>query len=300
MNKNVNIDHIFNINDFFNHLCIDSIKEIKEPQDYMVGLSSSAISLPDNIILFKRSERFKGGDLGAAHSRFVLILSLVGEGTVILEDRAFRLHAREGILVHPFQYHRYANMSKGLRKWLFITFEHMAMDYLEVMKNLVINIDNFDLMCIQKIMKNHIEEKGRGVTLLTANLLNTLLEKVETLKPKRNNNSDPAYGLLNEVMGYVNKNIDCALQVQDIAGAIGLSESYLRAKFKLAAGLSIGNYVRNTRLHRAAVYLSVSNLSITKIAEKTGFDSLFSFSRAFRAKYKKSPSEFRSFEKKLI
>ncbi len=299
MRKNSKNDFIFNKNDSLLHQCIETLQSLSShPDNYFKGLSNTSVLLPDNILLFKRTERFRGGDIGASHGRYVLIIALIGEGTVIVDDKTFRLHAQEAILVHPYQLHRYVDMCEQNRKWMFISFEHMSSDLLNCLRDQVLPNNEIELMMIKQILLSYYEQKSTGITLLLANLLNALFEKLQLLKPlKQKKDHEPDNDILKKVVAYVSNHLNESLQVQKIAEEMQLSESYLRAKFKKISGMSLGNYVRHTRLHRAAVYLSVSGYSISKIAEKTGFDSLFSFSRAFSAKYKASPSEYRKKEK---
>ena len=51
--------------------------------------------------------------------------------------------------------------------------------------------------------------------------------------------------------------------------------------------------VRNLRIARAAQLLRFSSESLEQIAEKTGYESPFAFSRAFKRIYSQSPGLYR-------
>jgi AraC-like DNA-binding protein len=57
-------------------------------------------------------------------------------------------------------------------------------------------------------------------------------------------------------------------------------------------GETPAEYVRSFRLEKAAILLEKSHLTIAEIAYEVGFSTPSYFTRAFKAKYKSSPSEY--------
>src|SRR4030095_9398868 len=58
-------------------------------------------------------------------------------------------------------------------------------------------------------------------------------------------------------------------------------------------GVSIGRYMRESRLSEAAKLLQNSEFNVSEIGEKCGFESLYAFSRAFRKAYGLPPRAYR-------
>jgi transcriptional regulator GlxA family with amidase domain len=58
-------------------------------------------------------------------------------------------------------------------------------------------------------------------------------------------------------------------------------------------GITINEYLTQTRLNYATKLLSFSDLPITEICYACGFTSFTNFSRAFKNKYHQSPSAYR-------
>ncbi len=56
---------------------------------------------------------------------------------------------------------------------------------------------------------------------------------------------------------------------------------------------TIGKYIKRLRLEKAAQYLKYSEMEVSDIAHEVGFEDRTSFSKAFKNKYKNSPSAFR-------
>jgi AraC family transcriptional regulator len=58
-------------------------------------------------------------------------------------------------------------------------------------------------------------------------------------------------------------------------------------------GETVASTVRRLRLHRAAGYLANGSMPIAEIAERSGYSSLQSFSRTFRAVFGMPPAQYR-------
>ena len=81
--------------------------------------------------------------------------------------------------------------------------------------------------------------------------------------------------------------------VRDAARRAGKSVSRMRDLFRQATGLSPKKYQMRARLVRAGKLLRETDLPIGTIAEQTGFESIFAFSKRFKKLLGFSPSEYR-------
>ncbi|HSH57881.1 MAG TPA: AraC family transcriptional regulator [Halomonas sp.] len=83
------------------------------------------------------------------------------------------------------------------------------------------------------------------------------------------------------------------LSVADLARVVCLSEAHFRHCFRQQTGLTPWQYVRRRRLEAARRLLDDTHLSLTEIAELTGFSSQSALSRACRERYGQPPSRLR-------
>jgi len=83
------------------------------------------------------------------------------------------------------------------------------------------------------------------------------------------------------------------LTLDMLAGAFHLDRSYLVRVFRQEAGMTPFAYLGKLRLEAAAHYLASTPLSVTEVADRTGFRSLHYFSRAFKRAYGVSPSSWK-------
>lgn len=80
---------------------------------------------------------------------------------------------------------------------------------------------------------------------------------------------------------------------EEIEAACGLSYKYAGTLFKETTGQTIREYQRTLRIRRAKQLLEETDVSVTEIAQLTGFSDVFYFSKVFRAGQGCSPSEYR-------
>ena len=84
-------------------------------------------------------------------------------------------------------------------------------------------------------------------------------------------------------------NVDMA----KLASEQNVSYVWFRKAFKDIMGISPGQYHLNLKIEKAAQMLKSTNLLVSEVAYKTGFESEFYFSRIFKKKMNVKPSDYR-------
>ncbi|MGD8171328.1 AraC family transcriptional regulator [Vibrio sp. TRT 21S02] len=99
---------------------------------------------------------------------------------------------------------------------------------------------------------------------------------------------------INDVLYRIHQDISQELSASELASVAAYSEQHFHRVFKKVVGESIHQYIRRTRMEYAANQLMFDTRSpVLEIANKCGFSSLSSFSRAFKATFSMSPGEWR-------
>jgi AraC family transcriptional regulator len=95
---------------------------------------------------------------------------------------------------------------------------------------------------------------------------------------------------------------DSELSLQHLAQEAGLSPYHFLRVFEQVTGVTPHQYVRRTRLRRAATQLLAESANILDIVVDCGFGDLSNFNRAFRSEFGLGPQEFRrqGFRSKMI
>jgi DNA-binding response OmpR family regulator/two-component sensor histidine kinase len=81
--------------------------------------------------------------------------------------------------------------------------------------------------------------------------------------------------------------------ILNLCRELAVSQSQLYKKIKSLSNITIADYFKLLRLHKARELLLTTSLNVTEVAYAAGFKSLSYFSREFAHKFGKSPSEFR-------
>ncbi|MBQ7581069.1 MAG: helix-turn-helix transcriptional regulator [Clostridia bacterium] len=131
---------------------------------------------------------------------------------------------------------------------------------------------------------------GRGVLEECAAFYKTLSILSTVGKPRGKQRNNPVY----RAIDLIEKNYSSVLTVSDLAKAACTSESNLYAIFKKNFGISPIAYLNRYRLSAAGDMLTETDLSISSIAAKTGFNDPLYFSKMFKKTFGSSPRNYRN------
>jgi AraC-like DNA-binding protein len=84
------------------------------------------------------------------------------------------------------------------------------------------------------------------------------------------------------------------LDVEDLAGAAGLSRAHFSREFRRAFGESPHAYLLTRRLERAAALLRSTDRTVADICFSVGLKSVGSFTTSFTRAYGRSPTAYRA------
>lgn len=98
---------------------------------------------------------------------------------------------------------------------------------------------------------------------------------------------------LRSVLKFIHHNVDKPLYLENVAEKFGYSSRTLSRLFQKNMDTSFLQYVKLTRVIKSMEHLLQSDLSISEIAYKSGYNSLSAYSYTFQQIVHKSPAEFR-------
>lgn len=93
---------------------------------------------------------------------------------------------------------------------------------------------------------------------------------------------------------YVDQNYARGLSLREVASHVFLSPYYFARLFKAHTGLTLGEYLTNTRLARACDLLLQTDHSVAKVADLVGYSSGSYFSALFTRRFGVTPSQYRA------
>ncbi|CAL4866432.1 Right origin-binding protein [Asticcacaulis sp. MM231] len=99
---------------------------------------------------------------------------------------------------------------------------------------------------------------------------------------------------MQRVLDYIDQHLDGDLDLESLSGVAAFSKFHFHRQFTSTFGLSVHRYVQLARMKRASHQLAnIDGQSITDIAMDAGYDAPDAFARAFRQRFRQSPSSFR-------
>ncbi|SFB88733.1 Signal transduction histidine kinase [Zunongwangia mangrovi] len=145
----------------------------------------------------------------------------------------------------------------------------------------------FNIEILRKTAKNLIKNR----TLLKNTYAGNQLQE-DKIKKVDIKSGDEA--LLEKFMQLVNDNTNNPdLNVEMIAGELGISRVHLYRKLKQLTNQSAGELITNIRLKQAATLLVSKRTNIAEVAYAVGFSSTSKFSTKFKDLYGMTPSNYR-------
>lgn len=100
-------------------------------------------------------------------------------------------------------------------------------------------------------------------------------------------------GIMGKAIDYINRNIASDICIEDICAAVGVSKHYFCRIFKQHTGMTVMQYILQTRIVLAKSELRKPELSITEISYRYGFSSVSYFCRVFKEETLCSPLQYR-------
>lgn len=93
-------------------------------------------------------------------------------------------------------------------------------------------------------------------------------------------------------ISYIDNNILKIKDLAEVSDSIGYSYSYISHLFSEETGLTLRDYHAGKKLNKAIELLKSGDYSVTKIAEMLHYESIHSFSKAFKKSVGISPKEY--------
>lgn len=136
--------------------------------------------------------------------------------------------------------------------------------------------------------KNFEEETCKQFCYLIENHIKLLISEYANMKTEFN-------PLITNIRNYIEESLYGDISVRQIAYVFNYNEKYIGKSFKKHTGKTIKEYLNAKRLKKTEELLKSTNLTITEISARTGFNNITYFNRLFKKQFGMSPTEYRNF-----
>ena len=121
-----------------------------------------------------------------------------------------------------------------------------------------------------------------------------MMEFVRMQHQEMPNDSDtPKYRSAYKIADYLTENCERPISLDELSEQFYLSKSYICRIFKEVTGYTISEYTNIHRIRKAKRYLEETDLSISEISHRLGYESLTYFEKMFKHYMTLSPLKYR-------
>lgn len=203
------------------------------------------------------------------------------------------------LFLYPKVWHRYKPVEKVGWEEYWIGFNgpfarHIMHQCFCQLKKPMLNIGfKTDLLVLLHKMFDVIKASFLGYPQQLSGLLMQLLGMLHTKMRFDEDKATPQEKLIAKAKFLIQESFENSLDMQTLARQLPMGYSTFRKQFKIMVGESPNQYHQRLRVERAKELLGSTVLNINEIADKTGFESIYHFSKLFKTKTGVSPSEYR-------
>ena len=228
-------------------------------------------------------------------------LNYITHGSGIMETREGKFNIRAGsvLVIRPGVWHRYKpNAKSGWREY-YIGFDgatanrllaHPLFDHAQPVLNAGVREELIDTYF--KVF-DLVTEEHPGFQQIASGLVVKMLGYLVSFEKQREFQGKPIAAIIEDARFKIRQNVDQHLDMEHMAHEYNIGYSYFRKMFKNYTGVSPHKYHLELKVMRAKELLLVTNKSVKEISYDLGFQTIHYFSRLFKQKVGKSPTEFR-------
>jgi len=103
--------------------------------------------------------------------------------------------------------------------------------------------------------------------------------------------------IVSGVLQHINANVNNDIRLADCAALAGMTESSFSRFFKKHTGNTFIRYLSELRMAKACELLAHTDLPVTQVCDRVGYDNLSNFNRTFRLLRGMPPRNYRQLEK---
>lgn len=163
----------------------------------------------------------------------------------------------------------------------------------------IINFFHFYMIQVQNLSSSLNFSVDRGKNFYSFQNLNEirlyLKEILYELQQKSDSSEENRYlPLINIAVQYIEENFNKDISMADVANSVSMSYNYFSKLFKEQTHHTFSEYLTEVRMREARILLKDPGNKIKDIALEVGYESVYSFSRAFKQYFGTSPKELKN------
>ena len=152
------------------------------------------------------------------------------------------------------------------------------------------------LIALANFLRDHFKSKSSDHIELCRQAISFFLSLCSEII-KRNQTVEsvglPVFQTALDIVEYIDRNYNKNIHLADLESEFHFSQFYLARKFKEETGFTINEYITNRKIGEAGNLLIYTDLSVSEVSRRLGYDSLSHFSAAFKKQMGISPGKMK-------
>ena len=251
------------------------------------------------------------------HTALEIIMPYENDYTVVIDEEAHTFHEGDIWITPPGTLHRLVAPPSGER--LILLFDYSLICYVQGMDSLLHTLHPYALISakeypeLNRKLRGYLEEiinEYKNKKPFTEASIYSLMMRFFIDYGRASFNATERFhgipsGKQHEyiekfmmICNYITDHCTENLSIDELANMAGFSKFHFSRLFKQFANMSCYEYLTKKRIAHAEQLLIQPNISITEVAMLSGFGSLSTFNRIFKAAKNCTPSEYKSLNKR--
>ena len=237
------------------------------------------------------------------HKYYQLVYVRRGAGSVIIDGVFYPVSEGDTVLIRVNEPHSFACSSEKLETYE-LKFAILSEEQ-DILKDgprfFCRDTDGSIKRALKQIEQESDAMDCRSTDIIALELCKLLLlmergisgtQEEAVIQPAPVEESDDA--LLKKVDAYISQHLHKNFTIRDLSNHLFMEYSYLSRLFSAKYGVRLKQYITQKRLLTAKEMITGTNLTMTEIAEKCGFETLYRLERIFKKEEGISPTEYRT------
>jgi len=157
----------------------------------------------------------------------------------------------------------------------------------------------YALFSFVRDMYSQNTQEAKELCLDSVSLILSLIQELVRRNLECDASENAASSIVNNIMEYIDKNYFRNIYLKDLEEIFHFSQFYLARKFKEQTGYTINEYITNKRIGEAGKLLIYTDLPISVIAHKVGYENPSHFSAAFKKHMGISPGKMKEVHNRI-
>lgn len=232
--------------------------------------------------------------------QYILIYCIEGKGWISVDGRRSVVRANQYFIIPKGIPHKYGSdeIDSWSIYWLHFSGE-LASHYSDItgransiIRSEVSRIADRNLLFEEMLLNLEMGYSHENINYANVCLLH-FLASFKYITQFRQVRKVKEYDVVEKSILFMKENIPHKIILSDISAYVGLSASHFSLLFRTKTSRSPMDYLMHLRIQKACALLDATTMRISEVAEKTGYDDPFYFSRVFKNTMNSSPVQYR-------